>query len=120
LPPVCGDPTGVLQIFRNVLSNALKYRQPDRAPRIHITAREVDAEQCFAISDNGIGIEKEYCGKIFEIFRRLHREEEYPGTGVGLSVANRIVERHRGRMWVESTPGEGSTFFFTLPSRVGA
>jgi light-regulated signal transduction histidine kinase (bacteriophytochrome) len=103
------------QVFQNLLSNALKYRDAARAPRIDIDARREDGNYIFSVQDNGIGVDEQYFGRIFEIFRRLHREQEYPGTGVGLSVANRIVERHGVRMWVESTPSEGSTFFFTLP-----
>lgn len=115
LPTVHADQTGLLQVFQNLLSNALKYRHADRPPRIDIAAQRTNEEHVFSVSDNGIGIDEQYFERIFEIFRRLHRDHEYPGAGVGLSVANRIVESHGGHMWVESTPGEGSIFFFTLP-----
>ena len=118
LPSVYADRNGLRQIFHNLLSNALKYRHPDRPPRLRIDASSDNGHHVFTVQDNGIGIEEKSFTRIFEIFRRLHSEHEYPGAGVGLSVANRIVERLGGRMWVDSKPGEGSTFCFSLPVAV--
>jgi light-regulated signal transduction histidine kinase (bacteriophytochrome) len=120
LPEVYTDRMGLRQVFENLLSNALKYRHRDRSPQIHIGAKHANGEYVFWVRDNGIGIEKEYFERIFEIFRRLHRQDEYPGTGVGLSVAKCIIDRYHGQMWVESTPGEGSIFYFTISNDVSA
>jgi PAS domain S-box-containing protein len=115
LPTVLADPAQLEQVFVNLVGNAIKYRQPDTAPEIAISARRTDGWWEFAVADNSIGIEAEYFDRIFEMFRRLHTHDKYEGTGIGLAVVKRIVERHGGRIWVESTPGVGSTFFFTLP-----
>jgi hypothetical protein len=135
LPSVTGEETQLIQLFQNLIGNAIKYRE-DRPPRIHISARSLgDADVnsrdtishstlrtsysktgwLISISDNGIGIDPAYSERIFEIFYRLHQGEEYPGTGIGLAVCRKIVERHGGRIWVESEPGRGATFFFTIP-----
>ena len=114
LPTVRGDPSQLVQLFQNLVSNAIKFRRPDEPPRIHISAGHFGNEWRFSIQDNGIGIDPQYADKVFVIFQRLHTREEYPGTGIGLAVCKRIVERHGGRIWVESTPGQGATFFFTL------
>jgi PAS domain S-box-containing protein len=116
LPTVMADPAQLEMVFANLVSNAIKYRRPDVPPEIAISARRTDGMVEFAVADNGIGIEEEYFDRIFEMFRRLHTHEKYGGTGIGLAVVKRIVERHGGRIRVESTPGEGSTFFFTLPA----
>ncbi len=114
LPVVQGDSVPLVHLFQNLISNALKYRSEKR-PRIRISAVE-DADQwSFSVEDNGIGIRKEFQSQIFGIFKRLHDRAEYPGTGVGLAICQKIVERYGGRIWVESEPGRGSTFFFTLP-----
>jgi light-regulated signal transduction histidine kinase (bacteriophytochrome) len=101
-------------LFQNLIGNAIKYRgaQP---PRIHVSVQEVDGELRFRVSDNGIGIDPEYHQQIFEVFRRLHGKK-IPGTGVGLAICQRVVERYGGRIWVESKSGQGSTFLFTLPN----
>ncbi len=113
LPEIEFDPIRLSQIFQNLLTNAIKYRGGG-PPRIHITARTGTTETIFAIADNGMGIEPEYYGQIFGIFKRLHGRE-YEGTGIGLAMCKKIVERHGGRIWVESKPGEGSTFSFSIP-----
>jgi len=113
LPQVQADGTYLIPLFQNLASNALKYHNHQR-PRIRISAQDVDGETRFAVSDNGIGIAPEYHRKIFDVFQRLHGRD-VPGTGLGLAICKRVVERYRGRIWVESQPGAGSTFFFTLP-----
>jgi len=116
MPVVLADPLQLEQVFANLISNALKFRRPDERPRIHIGVRTADGFCEFSVADNGIGIAPEYFDRIFVIFQRLHTRETYSGTGIGLAIVKRIVERHGGRIWVESTPGEGSTFYFTLPT----
>ena len=116
LPAVMADWTQLEQVFANLVGNAIKYRREGVQPRIRISAERRDGMVEFAVTDNGIGIEAEYFEQIFEMFRRLHTHDEYEGTGIGLAVVRRIVERHGGRVRVASSPGEGSTFFFTLPA----
>ncbi|HRA98413.1 MAG TPA: ATP-binding protein, partial [Nitrospira sp.] len=113
LPAVMGDEKQLAQLFQNLLSNAVKFRGPQPL-HIHISAKQADGEWLFAVRDNGIGIDPEYADRIFVIFQRLHTREEYPGTGIGLAICKKIVERHGGRMWVESDRGKGATFYFTL------
>ncbi|MBU0508829.1 PAS domain S-box protein, partial [bacterium] len=114
LPLAHGDKTQVVQLFQNLIGNAIKFRGQD-APRIHVGCADKNAHWEFSVSDNGIGIEAEYFDRIFVVFRRLHKRDEYPGTGIGLAICKKIVERHGGRIWVESQPGEGTTFRFNLP-----
>jgi signal transduction histidine kinase len=101
------------QIFQNLVSNAIKYRG-SRPPRIHVGAVQQDGVWRFSVQDNGIGIDPRYKDQVFGLFKRLHSGGRYAGTGLGLAICKKLVERHNGRMWVESEPGVGSTFFFTL------
>jgi PAS domain S-box-containing protein len=113
LPTVIVDEDQLVQLFQNLISNALKFRKDD-LPHIHISAIRSDEEIIFSIQDNGIGIDPAYQEKIFIIFQRLNGHR-FPGTGIGLAICKKIVERHAGRIWVESEPGKGSTFYFTIP-----
>jgi PAS domain S-box-containing protein len=118
LPTVTCDSTQMMQLFQNLIANAVKFRR--EAPlRIHIAATRDGEQWTFSVADNGIGIEPEYLTRIFEIFERLHGRDQYSGTGIGLAVCKRIVERHGGRIWATSTLGEGTTFWFTIPSVAG-
>jgi PAS domain S-box-containing protein len=116
LPAVGGDGSQLVQLFQNLLSNAVKFRKND-VPRIHVSVKMDGSEWTFGVEDNGIGIDPRHADRVFTVFQRLHTRREYPGTGIGLAVCKRIVERHGGRIWVESLPGEGSTFRFTIPAR---
>jgi PAS domain S-box-containing protein len=118
LPTVTADPTQLTQLFQNLIGNAIKYRG-DQPPRVHVFAERRENEWLFFVRDNGIGIAPKYQQRIFAIFQRLHTRGEYPGTGIGLAICQRIVERHGGRIGVESAPGRGSTFFFSLPVETG-
>jgi light-regulated signal transduction histidine kinase (bacteriophytochrome) len=114
LPVVNGDRLQLVQLVQQLVGNAIKYHS-DRAPRVHMSARKNGTAWRFRISDNGIGIHPRYQSKIFSLFRRLHTQQTYPGTGVGLPICRRVVHRHGGTIWVESEPGNGSTFYFTIP-----
>ncbi|HEX4450140.1 MAG TPA: ATP-binding protein [Kofleriaceae bacterium] len=119
LPEVTGDRSQLVQLLLNLLGNAIKYRS-DAAPQVHVTAEDRGDDWLFAVRDNGIGIAPNHHQQIFEIFKRLHDQKAYPGTGIGLAICRRVVDRHGGMIWVESKPGDGSAFFFTLAKRMGA
>ena len=114
LPRVVHDKLLLAQLFQNLIGNAIKFHV-EAPPRIHVSARQKGEEWVLAVRDNGIGIDPQYAERIFTIFQRLHTNEEYPGTGIGLAICKKIVERGGGRIWVESQPGKGSTFYFTVP-----
>jgi len=116
LPRVEADAVQLSRVFQNLIDNAVKYRATDRPPRVHVGARSGAGVVTFSVSDNGIGIAPDHRDEIFVVFRRLHGSGTYGGTGVGLAVVKRIVERLGGRIWVEGAPGEGTVFRFTLPA----
>jgi signal transduction histidine kinase len=113
LPAVQADEMQLGQVFQNLIGNALKFRG-EQVPRIRVSAEVVDKMVHFSVSDNGIGIEKDSSGRIFQMFQRLHTREKYEGSGIGLAIAKKIVEQHGGKIWFESVPGQGTTFYFTL------
>jgi len=121
LPQVMGDSRQLVQLFQNLIGNAIKFHA-DQPPQVHISIQQQENHShggvacwMFSVQDNGIGIEPRYFDRIFLIFQRLHNREEYPGTGIGLAICKKIVERHGGQIWVESELGKGSTFRFTIP-----
>ena len=114
LPKIKGNKTQIFQLLQNLINNGLKYRRPDVIPSVHITVEEMGLYWKFAVIDNGIGIDKRHFYKVFEVFQRLHKNSEFPGTGIGLSICKKIVEQHGGKIWVDSEKGLGSTFYFTL------
>ena len=116
LPMILGDETHLVQLFQNLIGNGIKYRKFDVPPKVHLSGKKDGRNIVLSVRDNGIGIEPKYYERIFQIFQRLHSQSKYSGTGIGLALCKRIVERHHGRIWVESLPGEGSTFFFTVPA----
>jgi light-regulated signal transduction histidine kinase (bacteriophytochrome) len=118
LPEVMADNTQLGQVFQNLIINGIKFHT-EKSPKIHISAEKKASEWLFSVQDNGIGIDPQYSEKIFEVFKRLHKKEEYPGTGIGLAICKKIVERHGGHIWVESVLGNGSSFYFSLPINPG-
>jgi chemotaxis family two-component system sensor kinase Cph1 len=115
LPTVTADASQMRQLFQNLLANALKFRAEDRRPEIHIGATQKEGAWVFQVRDNGIGIDPKQVNRVFVVFQKLHSREKYSGSGIGLAICKKIVERHGGRIGVESTVDVGSTFYFTLP-----
>ena len=114
MPTLPVDSVQVTQVFQNLVGNALKFRG-ENPPEVHVGAREEPGEWVFSVRDNGIGIDPQYFQRIFQVFQRLHTRKTHPGSGIGLTICKKVVEQHGGRIWVESRPGQGSTFYFTLP-----
>lgn len=114
LPRVMGDPAQLTQLFQNLVGNAIKFHGATQ-PEVRIRAERLPAEWLLSVSDNGVGFDSKYAERVFVIFKRLHNRDEYPGTGIGLAISKKIVERHGGRIWAESETGRGTTIFFTLP-----
>jgi light-regulated signal transduction histidine kinase (bacteriophytochrome) len=119
LPTVLADEAQMITLLQNLVGNAIKYRKPDEKPLVSVSAIDSGEEWIFAVKDNGIGIEPAYHDRIFRIFQRLNPRSEYEGTGMGLAIAKRIVDRHRGRIWLESELGKGSVFFFSIAKAGG-
>jgi light-regulated signal transduction histidine kinase (bacteriophytochrome) len=115
LPQIRADEQLIIQLFQNLIGNAIKYRS-ERKPEIHVGAIREGGQWVFSVRDNGIGIDAKYLGRIFVIFQRLHNREKYPGTGIGLAICKKVVQRHGGRIWVESELGKGTTFYFSIPA----
>ena len=119
LPSLTSDDAQLIQVFQNLVGNAIKYHGPE-LPHVHVSAAKNGGKQwIFSVRDNGLGIDPQYFDRIFVIFQRLHGREDFKGTGIGLAICKKIVERLGGRIWVESQPKEGSTFYFALPERDG-
>ncbi|WP_080055897.1 sensor histidine kinase [Spirosoma aerolatum] len=118
LPIIKAHPTDLKQVFQNLISNSLKYRKPGISPQITIRAVDESDQFCFAVRDNGIGIEPQYFDRVFQIFQRLHGRHEYSGTGIGLATCKKVVHIYGGQIWIESEPGIGSTFYFTIPKNI--
>jgi light-regulated signal transduction histidine kinase (bacteriophytochrome) len=116
LPDGVGDPALIRQVLVNLLSNALKFSSTRPAARIEVTSREHEGQHAYRIADNGVGFDEAHAHKLFGVFQRLHSEGSFAGTGIGLSIVKRIIERHGGRVWAEGRPNEGATFSFTLPA----
>ena len=117
LPKIYAVKTQMIQLLQNLIANSLKYQKPNIPPVIKVNATEKETEWEFSVSDNGIGIEEKFFDKIFIIFQRLHSKTQFSGTGIGLAICKKIVEKHKGRIWVTSIPHEGSTFYFTIPKK---
>jgi len=118
LPMISADRTQIMQVFQNLIDNAVKFCKKDEPPRVHVTAESAGSEWIISVTDNGIGIDPQYFERIFKIFQRLHTNREYSGTGIGLALCHKIITRHGGRIWVQSTEGEGARFCFALPDRL--
>ena len=116
LPTINADEFQLVQLFQNLIGNALKFKGA-QTPHVHISVKEEADNWTFSVKDNGIGIDAEYFDRIFMVFQRLHSRTDYPGTGIGLAICKKVVDRHGGRIWIESSAGLGSTFWFTVPKK---
>ena len=114
LPVLRGNKTQLFQLFQNLINNGMKYQNPDTIPKVRVNVEDKTTHWQFCVQDNGIGMEERHLGRIFDVFQRLHRKSQFAGTGVGLSICKKVVERHGGKIWVTSQKGTGSTFYFTL------
>jgi two-component system, chemotaxis family, sensor kinase Cph1 len=114
LPIIYANEYQMIQLFQHIINNGIKFHGKNR-PKIHISAKKGDNEYIFAVKDNGIGIDKQHLERIFNIFQCLHPRREYHGSGIGLAISQRIIREHRGKIWAMSTPGKGSTFYFSIP-----
>lgn len=115
MPTIVADGTQLMQLFQNLIGNAIKFKKKDESPQIHVGVQRQEEAWLFSVKDNGIGIDPQFADRIFVIFQRLHTRDEYPGSGMGLAICKKIVECHRGQIWVESELGKGATFYFTIP-----
>jgi light-regulated signal transduction histidine kinase (bacteriophytochrome) len=115
LPTVVADESQLTQVFQNLIGNAVKFRCEERPPRVEVAAERRNGLWAFRVADNGIGIAPHHAERVFQMFQRLHERGRYDGSGIGLAIAKKIIERHGGRLWLESAVGEGSTFYFTIP-----
>jgi light-regulated signal transduction histidine kinase (bacteriophytochrome) len=115
MPVIQADEMQIIQVFQNLIENAIKFKKKTELPKIHITCTKQHEMYQFSVADNGIGIEMQYHDRVFIVFQRLHSAKDYPGTGIGLSICKRIIERHGGTIWFESTVNQGTTFYFTIP-----
>jgi len=116
LPAVSANPVQLMQVFQSLLSNAIKYQNPENTPHVWVSAEARMGEIVFRVKDNGTGFEPEHAESIFAPFKRLHAQGRHSGTGLGLAICRKIVEAHGGRIWAEAKPGQGAIFFFTLPN----
>jgi two-component system sensor kinase len=117
LPPAQGDPPMIRQVVENLISNAIKYTRGRDPARIEAGCRSEGNENIYYVKDNGVGFDMRYAGKLFSVFQRLHSDRDFEGTGVGLAIVQRVVQRHGGRVWAEAAPGNGATIYFSLPKR---
>jgi light-regulated signal transduction histidine kinase (bacteriophytochrome) len=115
LPPASGDRATLRQVWVNLIANAIKYSAKCEQPRVRISGEKLQGETVYRIEDNGAGFDMRYYNKLFGVFQRLHSAEEFPGTGIGLAIVQRVVVRHRGRVWAQGEPGRGAVFYFSLP-----
>jgi light-regulated signal transduction histidine kinase (bacteriophytochrome) len=115
LPAATGDPVLIRQVWANLISNAIKFSSKRDHAVIRLRGREEPGEYIYSVSDNGAGFDMNYANKLFGVFQRLHNQKEFSGTGVGLAIVQRIIHRHGGRIWAESQPNQGATFYFSLP-----
>jgi len=118
LPTIMVDRAQITQVLQNLISNGIKFHRDEESPRVHVSAMENDDEWTISVQDNGIGIESQYYDRLFIIFQRLNEKGKYPGTGIGLAICKRIIERHNGRIWLESELGTGSTFYISIPKNL--